>query len=112
MTAAASTIVKRAHTLAGVELQVKFLQESVCKATDTLKVVGLPEGIPKDLIELYFESPKSGGCAGAIKTLSLLGPTSACIQFTSDGSKDTYIITSLTLGIFARVMSVILCVCV
>ena len=92
MTAAANTIVKRVHTLIGVDLQVKFFQESVCKATDTLKVVGLPEGISKDLIELYFESPKSGGCAGAIKTLSLLGPTSACIQFTSDGSKDTCII--------------------
>ena len=83
-------IVKRVHKFLGVELQVRFLQESTCKTADTLEVSGLPEGISEDLIELYFENPKSGGCEGAIKSISFLGPTTACVQFTSDESKDVY----------------------
>ena len=86
---AADVIVKRVHKFQNVEFQVRFLQESTCKPADTLKVSGLPEGTSKYLLELYFESPRSGGCEGGIKSISFHGPTTACIQFTSDESKDT-----------------------
>jgi hypothetical protein len=87
--AAADVIAKRVHKLQKVELQVRFLQESTCKPADTLKVSDLPEGTSEDILELYFENPKSGGCEGAVKSISFHGPTTACIQFTSDESKDT-----------------------
>ena len=85
--AAADEVVKRVHKLLDIELQVRFLQEPARKPADTLEVSGLPEGISEDLIELYFENAKSGGCAGAIKSISFLGPTTACIQCTSDEGK-------------------------
>lgn len=82
-------IVKRVHKFQNVELQVRFLQELTCKPTDTLKVSNLPEGTSDGLLELYFESPRSGGCEGGVKSISFHGSTTACIQFTSDESKDT-----------------------
>ena len=85
---------KKIHKLQGTELQVKVYQVKLLaspysRTRDTLEVTGLPDDISKDVLELYFENPKSGGCPDAVKNISFPRHGVAQIQFTSDTSKET-----------------------
>jgi hypothetical protein len=48
---------------------------------DTLLISNLPENADDSLIEIYFESPKSGGCEGAIERIHFVDPKVAKVQF-------------------------------
>ena len=54
---------------------------------DTLEVRNFPASVSKDLVELYFENPKSGGCDGAVKSVSITGPGVAQVRFSSPTSE-------------------------
>lgn len=91
---AASVIAKQEHKLQGSQLQVKYVdhnQEEIMTYVleDTLEVNNLPSDISEDLLVLYFESPKSGGCANAVKSVTVVRPGVARIQFLSTKSKPT-----------------------
>ena len=77
--------------LQDVELKVEPCQEgSVAAAThllhhgDTLEVSGLPDTISEELLDMYFENSRSGGCADGVKKVSFVRPGVAQIQFISD----------------------------
>ena len=57
---------------------------------DILEVSNLPEQISKEFLELYFESPKSGGCSDGVKNVTLLGPGVAKVLFSSSDSEFFY----------------------
>ncbi|MCG8626997.1 MAG: hypothetical protein MJE68_33975 [Proteobacteria bacterium] len=48
---------------------------------DTLLISNLPENADGFVMEMYFESPKSGGCDGAIKKIHFVEPKVAQVQF-------------------------------
>ena len=54
---------------------------------DILEVSNLPEQISKEFLELYFESPKSGGCSDGVKNVTLLRPGVAKVLFSSSDSE-------------------------
>ena len=83
---------KRPQTFKGVELEMKYSKSdqelsSVEISDDTLEVSNLPENISKEYLELYFESPKSGGCADGVKNVTMLRPGVAKVLFSSSKSK-------------------------
>ena len=80
------------HKIEGVNLQVKLFCEESLPSThssikDTLKVSGFPDGVSEEVLVLYFENAKSGGCADAVKEVFFPSPGVAQIQFISDTSK-------------------------
>jgi hypothetical protein len=54
---------------------------------DTLEISNLPPGTHADTLELYFESWRSGGCAGGVKNITFISPGIAQVQFNSESSK-------------------------
>lgn len=88
-TVAAAVIEKKEHKLKGSELQIKYvdIQEDTVSNSepvrDTLQVSNLPADMSEDILEMYFESPKSGGCVDAVKEVLLIRPGVAQIQFST-----------------------------
>ena len=83
---------KRPQRFKEVELDMKYSKSneeliSVEVSDDTLKVSNLPEDISKEFLEFYFESPRSGGCANAVKNVTLLRPGVAKVLFSSSESE-------------------------
>ena len=89
---AAETVAKKVHKLQGVELKIKFaecVRECDSKGdteNDTLEVRNLPKNASKDYLELYFESPKSGGCTDGVKEVRFVKPGVARVLFKSPRS--------------------------
>jgi RNA recognition motif-containing protein len=54
---------------------------------DTLEVSNLPSDVTKDVLELYFENPKSGGQDGAVKDVSFVSPGVAHVKFSDPESE-------------------------
>jgi len=54
---------------------------------DTLEVSGLPPSADKELLELYFETPRSGSLDGAVEECSIVSPGTAHIKFQSPEGK-------------------------
>ena len=50
---------------------------------DTLEVGGLPPNADRELLELYFETPRSGNLDGVIEECSIVSPGTAHIKFQS-----------------------------
>ena len=48
---------------------------------DTLEVTNIPSEADVEYLELYFDSPRSGGCSGAVKNVSMIKPGTAHVQF-------------------------------
>ena len=83
---------KRPQTFKGVELEMKYSKSdqelsSVEISDDTLEVSNIPENVSKEYLELYFESPKSGGCVDGVKNVTMLRPGVAKVLFSSSRSK-------------------------
>ena len=49
---------------------------------DTLEVRNLPHNVSSDALQLYFESPKSGGCADGVKEITFVESGVVCVQLT------------------------------
>ena len=92
---------KEAHRLKGSVLQVRYLDDKDKTETDllgdTLEVSNFPSDVSKDLVELYFESPKSGGCDGAVKSVTIIGPGVVQVQFSTNASEYSTAYTALSL---------------
>ena len=48
---------------------------------DTLEVSNLPKTASEDHLEAYFESLRSGGCIDAVKSVTMIQPGVAHVQF-------------------------------
>ena len=99
---AAGILAKEEHKLKGSIIQVCYFEDSEDKAEtdqlrDTLEVSNLPADVSEELLEFYFESPKSGGCEGAVKSVTIIGPGIAQVQFSTDKSKCATAYTALSL---------------
>jgi hypothetical protein len=83
---------KEMHKLKESILQVCYFEDNEDKAEsdqlrDTLEVGNFPADVSNDLVELYFENPRSGGCDGAVKSIKIVGPGVAQVQFSTDTSE-------------------------
>lgn len=80
---------KRQHILLGGALQVTVAQDhsQTHEGDNILIVSGIPQSFSTEIIELYFENHKSGGCFDAVESISMFKPGAARVQFTSDTSK-------------------------
>ena len=92
LTAADNILKKDVHKFQGKVLEVKVYTPSVETGQeevplDTLEVSNLPSSVTVDVLELYFESPKSGGHGGAVKDISFSSPGVARIKFSDPQSK-------------------------
>ena len=87
--AAAGVLAKEEHRFHGTKLQVKCYDSCTeeCPPKDTLEISNLPPDIHADTLELYLESRKSGGCAGAVKEILSVSSGIARVQFNSETSK-------------------------
>ena len=88
--AAAGVLSKKDHTFNGAKLQVGYYDSSCSEESllnDTLEISNLPPDTHKDTLELYLESPKSGGCDGGVKNIMFVSPGVARVQFNSETSK-------------------------
>ena len=50
---------------------------------DVLEVSGLPPKADRDTLQMYFATPKSGGCKGAVENCTFISPGVAQVKFTS-----------------------------
>ena len=84
-----SILEKNVHKLQGTELQVKCWLPSVEESSmsDTLEVSGLPQSCSEELLELYFENPKHGGCSGGVKAIKNIRPGVAQVTFDNVSSE-------------------------
>ena len=86
---AKSILSKQDHVLQGSELLVQYYSDEsedvgtvTVPETDTLEVRNLPHNISTDALQLYFESPKSGGCDDGVKEIRLEESGVAHVQLT------------------------------
>jgi hypothetical protein len=91
---------KRPQSFRGVELTMKYSDcnqviNSSEVSDDILEVSNLPEQISKEHLELYFESPKSGGCSSGVKNVTLLRPGVAKVLFSSSESELLFFVHNL-----------------
>ena len=83
---------KEVHRLQESILQVSYFDDQEDKAEtdqldDTLEVSNFPTDVSEYVVELYFENPKSGGCDGGVKSVTIIGPGVAQVQFSSATSE-------------------------
>ena len=80
---------KDMHKLKGSILQVRYFdgKEDKTEIDNTLEVSNFPNDVSEDLVELYFENSKSGGRAGAVKSVTVMGSGIAQVQFSSSTSE-------------------------
>lgn len=48
---------------------------------DTLEITSLPSIVSEEYLELYFNSSKSGGCDDEVKSIAMIQPGMAHVQF-------------------------------
>lgn len=89
---AAGILAKEEHKLKGSIIQVCYFEDNEDKVEtdqlhDTLEISNFPANISEDLVEFYFENPRSGGCEGAVKSVTIIGPGVAQVQFSTDTSE-------------------------
>ena len=83
------------HNLQGSVLQVQYLSDYKKGETtsrfldDTLEISNLPADISEEYLQLYFENARSGGCADAVKNISLSAGV-ARIQFSTAKSEQQF----------------------
>ena len=86
---AAKVVAKDEHKVGGSQVQVKYAKLSdeqdvqeggECDAT--LEVSDIPVNVKEDYLQMYFESPKSGGCADCVKGITMVEPGIAHVQLT------------------------------
>ena len=53
----------------------------------TLEVSNIPVNVEGDYLQMYFESPKSGGCADCVKGITIVKPGIAHVQLTDAAGK-------------------------
>ena len=56
----------------------------------TLEVSNIPVDMKEDYLQMYFENPKSGGCADCVKDITIIKPGIAHIQLTDAASKPKF----------------------
>lgn len=83
---------KSSHILQGNALEVKVYTPSIKTELkelplDTLEVSNLPSKVTREILELYFESPKSGGETGAVRDIHFISPGVAHVKFSDPESK-------------------------
>ena len=85
------------HILQGSELKVQYYSDEpedvvgTVPETDTLEVRNLPRDVSADELQLYFESPKSGGCADSVKDVTLLKSGVAHVQLLDAAGEYMYV---------------------
>ena len=52
-----------------------------------LEVSNIPANVEGDYLQMYFENPKSGGCADCVKDITIVEPGIAHIQLTDAAGK-------------------------
>ena len=91
--AVAENILKKSsHTFQGSTLELKVYTPSVEAELeelplDTVEVSNLPSNVTKEVLELYFESSKSGGQDGAVQDISFVSPGVAHVKFSDPESE-------------------------
>ena len=83
---------KSIHKFQGNILKVKVYTPSVETEleefpVDILEVSNLPSDVTEDTLELYFESPKSGGHDRAVQDISFISPGVAHVKFSDTESE-------------------------
>ena len=96
-TVAANVMAVKDHTLQRASLKIEYMCHNQEEAgfdyneiQDTLEVSNLPSDVSEDILELYFDNPRSGGCEGAVKAVSLIRQGVAKVQFSSAKSELPY----------------------
>ena len=72
------------HKLKGKEFIVKIVDENCSNADEcksVIEVSGYTEPISKDILEVYFESKKSGGRKETIESVSIISKGKALLTF-------------------------------
>ena len=92
VTVAENVLKKSSHTFQGSTLEVKVYIPNVEAELeelplDTLEVSNLPSNVTKEVLELYFESSKSGGQGGAVQDISFASPGVAHVKFSDPESE-------------------------
>ena len=59
-------------------------------SSNILLVSNLPDNADEHLIEMYFESPKSGGCDGAVESIDFVEPKVVRITLTNSQGEYCY----------------------
>ena len=77
------------HIFSGTTLEVRPFEPPVKDSTskDTLEISNLPQECDEETIQLYFESPKFGGCPGGVKSIQIVGNGVARVQFIDEKCK-------------------------
>lgn len=88
---AAEVMSKKVHKLKECVLKVKFSDKAntTTVSDDTLEVRNFPSSVSEEYLQYYFDSPKSGGCANAVKEITLVKPGLAKVLFSSPKSESS-----------------------
>lgn len=64
------------------------MEESLtASVNNTIEVSNLPQDCTEDMLELYFDNPRSGGCVGGVKAVQMVGVGLAQIEFINASSE-------------------------
>ena len=58
---------------------------------DTLEITSLPSTVSEEYLELYFNSPRSGGCDDAVKNIVMIQPGMAHVHFHDPKGNKTHV---------------------
>ena len=92
---AAKVVTKEEHKVGGSQVQVKYaklsdeqdgMQEGG-ECNTTLEVSNIPANMKEDYLQMYFENPKSGGCADCVKDITIVEPGIAHVQLIDAAGK-------------------------
>jgi hypothetical protein len=88
----AANVAKNEHEVGGSQVQVKFMklsdeQDEGDECGTVLEVSNIPANVKEDYLRMYFENPKSGGCADCVKDITIIEPGIAHVQLTDAASK-------------------------
>ena len=89
---AASVVAKEDHRFEGSPLQVEYIklsgdQNGAQEGGATLEVSNIPLNMKEDYLRMYFENPKSGGCADCVEDVAVIEPGIAHVQLIDATSK-------------------------
>ena len=92
---AAKVVAKDEHKVGGSQVQVKYaklsdeqdVMQEAGECGSTLEVSNIPANVEGDYLQMYFENPKSGGCADCVKDITIVKPGIAHVQLTDAAGK-------------------------
>ena len=92
---AAKVVAKDEHKLGGSQVQVKYAKlsdeqdvtQEAGEYCTALEVSNIPANMEGDYLQIYFENPKSGGCADCVKDITFIEPGIAHVQLTDAAGK-------------------------